>query len=131
MNLQRAWTRAHAWLFRATAGVIGGRTPWGPVLLLTTTGRRTGLARTVPLGFFPLGEGFVVVAANGFAESDPAWWRNLQARPVATVQVRRRAVPVRAREATPHEHAATVPPAMRRRLERVARRVPVVVLEPA
>src|SRR3972149_1774129 len=54
----------HRWLYRSTGGVIGGRFRGGPVLLLTTVGRKTGQARTWPLIYFPEGNAFVIVGST-------------------------------------------------------------------
>jgi F420H(2)-dependent quinone reductase len=96
---------AHVLLYRASGGRVG-RTAWGlPILLLTTTGRRTGKSRTKPLCFFPDGETFVVVASNGGMDWFPLWWRNLMHEPRALVQVGRARTAVTARKASPDERA--------------------------
>jgi deazaflavin-dependent oxidoreductase (nitroreductase family) len=88
---------AHAWLYRRTGGLIGSRM-WGmPVLLLTTTGRRTGQPRITPLNYIHDDDGgFVVIASNSGRRAPPAWWLNLQAMPSATVRVGRAVKAVRA-----------------------------------
>jgi deazaflavin-dependent oxidoreductase (nitroreductase family) len=61
---------------------------------LTTTGRRTGQERSVILGYYEDGPNLVTMAMNGWADNEPAWWLNLQAHPVAGVELadgRRRA----------------------------------------
>jgi F420H(2)-dependent quinone reductase len=84
----------------------GGRfslTGSAPVLLLTSTGRRSGLQRTVPLLYLADGDRLVVCNVNpGFERTNP-WVLNLRADPHATVQVRRDVFAVSAREATPEE----------------------------
>ena len=102
--LQRAANRLHNSLYRATGGGIGGSIPGsGPVLLLTTNGRKTGRERTVPLLYLRDGEDIVLVASNGGTATHPVWWLNLEANPVATVEVGYRRLRVRAREAGPKE----------------------------
>lgn len=93
----------HRGLVRLSGGRIGLRRPqegrtFG-MLRLTTTGRRSGAARTVILGYVPAGDGFATLAMNGWGEADPAWWLNLQASPAATVDLGDGPVPVRARAA--------------------------------
>ena len=83
---QRTATRFHILLFRSTNGLIGGRIG-GPVLLLNTTGRKSGRRRTTPLVYLRDGENFVVVASNGGSSTPPAWWLNLRADPDATVEL--------------------------------------------
>ena len=67
---------------------LGVRTFRGARLLhLTTTGRRSGKLRSVPLAYVPDGDDYVVAASNGGADWEPAWWLNLQADPRGTVAV--------------------------------------------
>lgn len=82
--------RVHCFLYRWTGGVIGHRTMAGPILLLTTVGRRTGQQRTHPLLYMPDGSNFVVVGSNGGRPQPPAWILNLLATPTVEVQVGRR-----------------------------------------
>ena len=63
--------------YRATAGKLSGPMAGLPVLLLTTTGRRSGKPHITPLGFATDGDRLFVAAANGGAASDPDWFRNL------------------------------------------------------
>ena len=89
----------HRWLYRSTGGVIGGRFRGGPVLLLTTVGRRTGLARTRPLIYFPDGKAFVIVGSNSGRDVHPAWCFNLRSNPTAEIEVGRKRLRVEARQA--------------------------------
>lgn len=86
----------HRWVYTLTGGVVGHKTGTGPILLLTTTGRRSGRARTKPLLYMSDGDRYVVVASNGGRDQPPSWFLNLTARPEAEVQVGRRSVPVTA-----------------------------------
>ncbi len=85
----RALSRLHRRLYRATGGRIGRRLPRidAPMLLLTTTGRRTAKPHTVPLLFLPEGDGWLVVASYGGRDHHPAWYLNLVADPTCTVQI--------------------------------------------
>lgn len=87
--------RLAAWLYRRTHGRIA-RLWRRRVLVLTTTGRRSGEPRTVPVQYFPDGDAMVVVAANSGMSSHPGWYYNLRAHPAATVEVDGEAIPVRA-----------------------------------
>ncbi|GAB3482262.1 nitroreductase/quinone reductase family protein [Amycolatopsis cihanbeyliensis] len=69
-----------------------------PSVRLTTTGRRSGLARTANLLCLPRGEELVLIGSNWGRRHDPAWTHNLRARPAATVRRGRRVLPARARE---------------------------------
>jgi deazaflavin-dependent oxidoreductase (nitroreductase family) len=92
----------HRALVRATRGRLGLWRPkpdgWGAVWL-TTTGRRTGQARRVLVGYFEDGDNLVTMAMNGWGPAEPAWWLNLQAHPDATAQTRDGARAVHARRA--------------------------------
>jgi deazaflavin-dependent oxidoreductase (nitroreductase family) len=97
-----AFWHAHRAIVRVTRGRVGLWRPkpngWG-ALWLTTTGRRTGQARQVLVGYVEDGDDLVTMAMNGWGAAEPAWWLNLQAHPDATVQTRDGARAVRARPA--------------------------------
>ena len=66
----------------------GGTAPEGrPLLLLNTTGRRTGERRTTPMMFIPDGDDLLVIASNAGAPAHPDWFRNLVAQPRVVVEV--------------------------------------------
>ena len=88
--------RFHRWIYRLTGGRVGASSGPGPILLLTTTGRKSGQARTTPLLYMPNGDDFVVVASNGGRTEAPAWLLNLKTDPACTVQVRRNTFPATA-----------------------------------
>jgi len=126
----------HQRLYRASGGRVGGSI-WGlPILLLTTTGRKTDTLRTTPLCFLADGDDLVVVASNGGRDWFPAWWLNLSQQPRATVQVGRSRRAVVAREATPEERArlwaelTTIAPGYLRYQQRTRREIPLGILEP-
>jgi deazaflavin-dependent oxidoreductase (nitroreductase family) len=75
----------------------------GDLLLLTTTGRKTGQPRTTPLLYLADGNHWVVVASNGGADWEPGWWLNLRAGSPATVEVEGRRTPVTGTELTGSE----------------------------
>ncbi|MGV9744840.1 nitroreductase family deazaflavin-dependent oxidoreductase [Rhodococcus zopfii] len=109
-------SRANVAAYRATGGRIGGKWrvgsafPWGiPVCLLTTTGRKTGLPRTLPLLFLEDGDRVVLVASQGGLPKHPLWFRNIQANPEVTIQIRSRVRAMHARVATPEERAGYWP----------------------
>jgi deazaflavin-dependent oxidoreductase (nitroreductase family) len=86
-------------LYRLSGGRIGGRVGRAPVLLLTTTGRRSGQRRTAPVVYLADGENVVVINTNAGNARVPAWSLNLKANPEAVVERGRRRYPVRARVA--------------------------------
>ena len=101
----RAMGRSHRAIYRLTRGRVLGRVAGMPVLLLTTTGRRSGRTRTTPLTYFESGSDLVIIASNGGEDSPPAWWLNLQADARATVTIGTRSRSVTARGATDEERA--------------------------
>lgn len=120
--------------FRANRGVVKRRR-W-PVLLLTTTGARTGKQRVTPLNFSVDGDRIVVIASSGGAATNPAWFRNLVAHPEVTIELGAETFRARARVAEEPERTRlydqqakvmTFFDGYRRRVK--AREVPVVVFE--
>jgi deazaflavin-dependent oxidoreductase (nitroreductase family) len=98
-------TRLHAWVYRRSGGRFLRRMGGQPVLLLQTTGRRSGRTHTTPVQYLADGETFVVVASNAGAARPPAWYLNLRANPHAQIRVGARGIDVRAQEATGQERA--------------------------
>jgi F420H(2)-dependent quinone reductase len=96
-------TRLHAWVYRHSGGRILGRLGGQPVLLLQTTGRRSGQTRTTPVQYITHGQNFIVVAADHGARHPPAWYLNLRADTRARVHVKTQDFDVTAREATGDE----------------------------
>jgi deazaflavin-dependent oxidoreductase (nitroreductase family) len=131
-------SRLHVALFRASGGRLGGRfRKIGPVLLLTTTGRKTGKQRTTPLLYVEDGERYVIVASVGGAPKHPAWYLNLVDNPEATIEIGTRTIAVRANTAAPEERArlwelaTEMYPGYDRYQAKTTREIPVVVLAPA
>ncbi|MGX6510619.1 nitroreductase family deazaflavin-dependent oxidoreductase [Rhodococcus sp. SJ-2] len=105
-------SRVNVALYRATGGRLGGKWrvgsafPWGiPVCLLTTTGRKTGQPRTAPLLFLEADGKVLLVASQGGLPKHPLWFRNIQANPEVTVQIRSDIRQMKARVATDAERA--------------------------
>lgn len=101
------WTgRLNVPLYRLSGGRIGGRVGRAPLLLLTTTGRRSGQKRTSPVVYLAHGADLVLIDTNAGNERLPAWSLNLGANPEAEVEVGRERRPVRARRAEGEEREA-------------------------
>lgn len=106
------------------------------MLLLTTTGRRSGKPHTVPLLFLEHGRGYAVIASYGGRPHHPDWYFNLRAEANATVHVDGRRVPVSARDATAEERedlwsrAVLAYPGYDDYQARTGRAIPVVTLQP-
>jgi len=85
--VMRTISGTHEFWYRLSGGLIGGHLGRLPILLLTTTGRKSGRKRTTPLVYLPDGENVVVIASNGGSDRHPEWWLNLRSEPTAEVQV--------------------------------------------
>jgi F420H(2)-dependent quinone reductase len=126
----------HRKLYRLSGGRIGRRSNGFEVLLLTTTGRKTGEPRDVAIQCVEHGRGWAVIASYAGEPRDPAWRLNLLAEPMAEVRVRNRVARVRARDATGAERDelwarfVAVDDAYDEYQRRTSRVLPVIVLEP-
>lgn len=120
--------------FRANGGQVGGPFAGAPMLLLTTTGARSGQQRTTPLVYLPEGDRYIIFASKGGAPTHPAWYHNLVAHPETTVEVGSETVPVTATVITDDERdrlyatQAGLRPAFAEYQAKTARRIPVIAL---
>jgi len=133
--LTRGFLRTAVWLYRRSGGRIGGKMFGAPLLLLTTTGRKSGRSWTVPLMYQIDGDRWVIIASNGGSAKHPAWWLNLRSQPDASAQIGRETYPVTAAETTGEERER-----LWRRMadmykgydgyaQKTTREIPVVVLQ--
>jgi deazaflavin-dependent nitroreductase family protein len=81
------WNRVIIDEFRANAGKVGGQFAGAPLLLLTTTGAKSGQPRTNPMMYLADGERLVVFASKAGAPTNPDWYHNVVANPTATVEI--------------------------------------------
>jgi len=129
-------TGMHTAIYHATGGRVAGRMFNSPVLLLVTTGRKTGRERTAPLLYLEDGEDLVVVASMGGAPKHPGWYLNLKAKGEARVQIKDRTLRVRAEEVRGEEKRrlwallVEMYPPYEDYQRRTEREIPVVVLHP-
>ncbi|HEX6455606.1 MAG TPA: nitroreductase/quinone reductase family protein [Solirubrobacterales bacterium] len=100
----RLWGKLNVPVYRASGGRVGGKMGRAPVLLLTTTGRKSGEKRTTPVVYLEDDGRFSVINTNA-ANRIPSWSRNLDANPEAEVEVGRLRMAVRARPAEGEERA--------------------------
>jgi deazaflavin-dependent oxidoreductase (nitroreductase family) len=123
--------------FRANEGKVGGPFEGAPMLLLHTTGRRSGTARVNPLVYSPQGDRMVIFASKGGAPTHPDWYRNLVAQPDTTVEVGTDTVAVHARELEGDEYRdlfdriTAVFPGLAEYQAKTSRRIPLIMLERA
>ncbi|HEY4826734.1 MAG TPA: nitroreductase family deazaflavin-dependent oxidoreductase [Solirubrobacteraceae bacterium] len=125
----------HVRRYRKTDGAEGHDWQGTTVLILTTTGRRSGEARSTPLIYGKHGDDYVVVASKGGAEEHPSWYLNLSGQPEVDVQVRGDRFKAHARTAADDEKPelwrmmADRWPAYNEYQRKTRRDIPVVVLE--
>jgi len=121
--------------FRANGGKVGGPYEGATLLLLTTTGAKSGRPHTTPLMYLPDGERLVVFGTKAGAPTHPDWYYNLRANPTATVEVGPERFDVRATVTTGEERQrlfarqAELRPQFAEYAAKTTREIPVVALE--
>ena len=120
--------------FRANKGKVGGQLANMPVLLLTMTGAKSGRTITKPLVYTTDGDRIVIIASFAGAPKSPAWYNNLVANPVATVEIGSERFQVRAAVTTGEERQrlfdrqAEKMPIFTEYQKKTTRQIPVLVL---
>jgi len=135
MNEMRDYNARLIAEYRANGGKLSGQLANSQILLLTTTGAKTGQERVTPMGYRMDGDRIVVIAANAGAHQHPDWYFNLLAHPRVTVEVGAERFPARAIIADAAERerliAANVVPYFPAQQEKTSREIPFVILERA
>lgn len=122
--------------FRTNDGKVGGFFEGATVLLLHTTGAKSGLPRTNPLVYLPDGDRYVVIASKGGAPNHPDWYYNLLAEPNVEIEVGNQRLPMRATVITGPERNELYARQVERRAgfadyeKKTTRKIPVIALEP-
>jgi len=130
----RLFLGIHAGLYRLTKGQFGGKMGSNKILLLTTTGRKSGKTYTTPLGFFDWQGGYIIVASNGGGASNPGWFYNLKSNPQATVQIFDKVIQVKAETLSGDartqawQTVVTTSPGYGNYEKRTSREIPLVLL---
>ncbi|MBT8196920.1 MAG: nitroreductase family deazaflavin-dependent oxidoreductase [Acidimicrobiia bacterium] len=133
-SLFRAFLAANVWVYRKTGGRVGSQ--GGKVVLLTATGRRSGMERTLPLMGITDGDRILVAASAGGDDKHPGWYHNVTANPEVTVQRGQDVFEMKARTAGPDERPALWDRFVEKSRNfakyetRTDRQIPVVILEP-
>ncbi len=128
------WNRKIIEEFRANKGKVGGAFEGAPVLLLTSTGAKTGRKHTTPVMYLADGDRLLVFASKAGAPTNPAWYHNLLANPEATVEVgeekfQAKASVLQGEERDRfYEEQASLYPGFREYQEKTSRVIPVVAL---
>src|SRR5260370_13601188 len=118
--------------FRANSGKVQG---WGPLILLTTRGAKSGQTRIYPLMSVPYGKNYIAVASKGGAPKNPLWYNNVLAHPDVTVEFRNETFAATARLLTGDEReqafekAVSVYPHYAESHKRTTRATPVFLLD--
>jgi len=121
--------------FRANQGKVSGQLAGMPILLLTTTGAKSGRAITKPLAYSLDGDRIAVIASFAGAPKSPPWYHNLVANPVATVELGSERFQVRATVTSGEERQrlfnrqAEQMPIFNEYQKKTTRQIPVVVLK--
>ena len=119
--------------FRANGGEVADRKY--PLILLTTTGAKSGLPRTNPLNYSTDGDRIIVIASKAAAPPHPDWYHNLVAHPEAMIEIGSEKFPVRARAAEGEERErlfnaqAALMPFFAEYQQTTARQIPVIIFE--
>lgn len=123
--------------FRANEGKVGGPFAGAPMVLLSTTGAKSGQERTTPLVYTSDGSRLIVIASAAGADNHPAWYHNLVANPNVTLEVGTERFPARASVVDEPERGrlyaqmAAMMPGFNAYQEKTSRTIPVVRLERA
>jgi deazaflavin-dependent oxidoreductase (nitroreductase family) len=129
------WNRQTIEAFRANGGKVGGMWEGRPLLLLTTTGAKSGQRRTNPTMYLADGGRLLVFASKGGAPINPDWYHNLLAHPEVTVEVGGETYEATATVLTGEEHdrlyarQAELYPQFAEYQTKTTRKIPVIALE--
>ena len=95
-RLVKIFTGLHVFLYHTSGGKIWGSMNGNPVLMLTTTGRKTGLPRTTPVMYVHKDNEYLIAASAGGADQNPTWFSNINSKPEATIEINGRKTKVKA-----------------------------------
>ncbi len=126
----------NALLIRLSRGRVGSKLGRQTILLLHTTGRKSGQERVIPIAYFNYEDGYLIVASNWGKAKNASWYLNLKKQPRAVLEVNGKRIEVQSREAQGEEYSrlwkfATEhhPPYLDYQ-KMTARRIPIMVFEP-
>ncbi len=129
------WNQAIIEEFRSNDGKVGGQFEGAPLLLLHSTGAKTGAARINPMMYQAVGDGYAVFASKAGAPTHPDWYHNLIANPAAKIEIGTEEIEVKARIADGSEREAIwtkqkkAYPGFAEYETRTSRTIPVLILE--
>ena len=132
----KAFTGLNVFFYRLTGGILGSEMGGQSMLLLSTTGRKSGKTHVIAISYFRDGGNYILVASNWGRDHHPAWYHNLISQPSAEIQVKARRLRVCARLAAGEEYERlwnyvnTKNPVYDRYQRHTTRKIPIVILEP-
>jgi deazaflavin-dependent oxidoreductase (nitroreductase family) len=135
-NVFKLFLAFHIAVYRLSRGRVFNRVQGLPILLLTTTGRKTNKSRTTPLGYFMDGDRYVITASNAGFDTHPAWFHNLSNNSQVTVEVNGRKIQTRAEVVTSEKRSLLwtslikLSPYYKYYEKKTSRVIPLVALQP-
>jgi len=87
-TVMKLFARNHTFWYRLTGGALGSKMGKAPILLLTTTGRKSGRQITTPLQYVKDGDNVVLIASNAGHTFHAQWWFNIKANPKVEIQIK-------------------------------------------
>ncbi|MFQ5473213.1 MAG: nitroreductase family deazaflavin-dependent oxidoreductase [Dehalococcoidia bacterium] len=87
-TVMKLFSRTHTFWYRVSGGVLGSKMGKAPILLLTTTGRKSGRKITTPLQYIKDGDNVVLIASNAGHKFHAQWWLNIKANPEVEIQIK-------------------------------------------
>lgn len=130
------FTQLNAFIIRITNGKLGSQLGTQSILILHTTGRKSGEPRATPIAYFEYQGRYLIVGSNWGRRKQADWLLNLRAQPKALIDVRGRSFAVQSREASGDEYTrlwkyvTEQHPPYTKYQQMTARRIPIVILEP-
>ena len=134
--LVKFFTTLNVFIYRVTGGILGSQMGGQSMLLLSTTGRKSGKIHVIAISFFRDGNDYILVASNWGKDHHPAWYHNLISQPLAKIQVKAHKIRVSARPAALEEYdrlwtlVNAKNPIYNRYQRNTRRKIPIVILEP-
>jgi len=126
----------HILIYRLTGGILGSQMGGQSMLLLSTTGRKSGKQHVIAISYIQDGNHYLLVASNWGKDHHPAWYYNLTSQPLADIQVKARKLRVTARPAAAEEYEqlwnyiSAKNPMYNRYQQNTRRKIPIIILEP-
>jgi deazaflavin-dependent oxidoreductase (nitroreductase family) len=130
------FTATNVFIHRLTGGILGSKMGGQSMLLLTTTGNKSGRKRVIAISYFRDGDNYILVTSNWGRAHHPGWYHNLIGQPAAEIQVKSRKLRVCARSAASEEYdrlwslVSKQNPIYVHYQQQTRRKIPIVILEP-